>query len=123
MDGKALPDGYYDADVIVGPNWEENKTIASFPSGFEGKQTIHLRSNRTRASVEHQNELQKWVIDYVPSDAPWNEQAFKSRLGPYEKSASILSPMHDAYYFPEADMTLIVNRVQQQVAIWRVGHA
>jgi hypothetical protein len=123
MDGKALPDGYYDADVMIGPKWEENKTIASYPSKFEAKQTIQLHSSRSRASVEHQNELQKWVIDNLPSDAPWNEGKFKSRLGPYEKSASSLSPMHDAYYFPDADMTLIVNKVQQQVTIWRVGHA
>ena len=123
MDGKALPTGRYDAGVIVGPKWVENKSIATLPENVESKCTVELNSGRTRASVERQNDLQKWVIDNVPSDAPWNEQKFKAKLGPYEKSPSTLSPLHDAYFFPNADMTLIVNRLRQEVSIWRIGHA
>lgn len=46
MDGKALPKGRYNAGVIVGPKWDENKTIASLPELLEVKQTIELRSGR-----------------------------------------------------------------------------
>lgn len=121
LDGKALPDGLYDATVIVGPRWDENKFIASLTKTLEAKQTVRFNSGRDRAALEQQNELQKWVIDNVPSNAPWNEQKYVAKLGTYQKSASSLSAPHDAYYFPNADMTLIVNRPRQEVTVWRVG--
>ena len=63
------------------------------------------------------------MIDNVPSDAPWSEEKFRTKLGPFEKSVSTLSPLHDAYYFSDADVTLIVNRFRHEVSIWRVGRA
>ncbi len=123
MDDKALPNGLYDAGVIVGPRWDENKAIASLTKIFEAKQTVRLHSGRERATVERQDTLQKWVIHNVPSDAPWNQQKYVAKLGPFKKSASSLSALHDAYYFPEADITLIVNRSRQEVSLWRVGRA
>jgi hypothetical protein len=123
MDGKALPKGDYDADVIVGPRWDENKIIASLPKNLEAKRTIALFSGPARASVEHRNKLQTWVMENVPADAPWDESRFKAKLGSYQKSVSTRSPLVDAYYFPEADMTLIVSRVSRVVLIWRAGNA
>src|ERR1035437_2831052 len=101
MDGKSLPTGSYDASVLIGTKWDENKSIANLSENLEAKQTIKLHSDRTTAFVKQKNELQTWIIENVPSNAPWNEQKFEAKLGSYERSASTLSPFDDAYYFPK----------------------
>ncbi len=123
MDGKALPKGSYDAGVIVGPKWDENKSIASLPKNLEAQRTITLFSGPARAFAQRRDNLQRWVLEDVFPDAPWNEEKFKAKLGRYQKSVSTRSPLVDAYYFPEADMTLIVSRVSHVVLTWRAGHA
>jgi hypothetical protein len=123
LDGKALPMGQYDAEVIVGPKWVENKSISTLPDILRAKQSIWLRSNRSQTAVKRMGELQGWVIENVPMDAPWDEARFVTKLGHYEKTQSDRSPYTDAYYFPDADMTLIVNHIQEKVLIWRVGVA
>jgi len=52
----------------------------------------------------------------------WNESQFVAKLGKFSKSASDLN-LHDAYYFEDADMTIIVSRVKNTVALWRMGRA
>jgi len=54
-------------------------------------------------------------------NTPWNENEFVARLGRYESTPSTMSRLHEALYFPDADMTLIVNRVRNEVTIWRMG--
>lgn len=100
MDGKALPKGSYDAGVIVGPKWDENKSIASLPKNLEAKRTIALFSGPARAFVQRRNKLQAWVIENVPMDAPWNEEKFKAKLGTYQKSVSTRSPMLTTFQRP-----------------------
>lgn len=122
-ENKPLPGGLYDVGVIVGPKWDENKVISALPTNLEAKQVISLKGSRTRVSAVRQLALQRWVMETLPTDAPWNERTLKAKLGPYTKEPATLSPFHDAYYFPEADTTLIVNRVQHVVSIWRFGKA
>jgi hypothetical protein len=123
LDGKALPNGRYDAEVTIGPKWDENKSIASLSGNLVAKQSIEFKSGRSQRAVKRMGELQGWVMENVPADAPWNEARFVAHLGHYEKAHSDLSSFQDAYYFPDADMTLIVNRVQGRVSIWRPGRA
>ena len=121
MDGKPLAAGSYDADVIVGTKWKGNEAIASLPQNVEAKQTLVLSGTRTVSEVVRKDALQKWVIETVSANTPWNEAQFRAKLGSYEKVPSTLSRLHDAYYFPQADMTLIVNRLRREVSVWRVG--
>lgn len=57
----------------------------------------------------------------VISGTPWDQSDFQKRLGKAVKRHSDLSHLHDAYYFPGADMTLIVNRFKNEVSVWRMG--
>jgi hypothetical protein len=65
--------------------------------------------------------MQKWVMENVISGTPWNEAAFRQQLGRSEKYPSTMSHLHDAYYFPTPDMTLLVNRLKGEVSVWRFG--
>ena len=122
LDGKPLPKGNYDASILVGPKWTQNTAISSLPSNIEAKQTVVLGGSRSAASVRQKDDLQRWAVDNVPSNEPWSAARFRAKLGPYSESPSTLSPLHDAYYFPQADMTLIVNRVRDEVSIWGTGN-
>ena len=57
----------------------------------------------------------------IGMNVPWNRENFEARLGPAQKGPSTMSRLHDAYYFPNADMTFLVNRLKNEVTVWRVG--
>ena len=52
----------------------------------------------------------------------WDQSQFVKRLGKFEKSASTLN-LHDAFFFPDTDMTFIVSRVKKTITVWRFGQA
>jgi hypothetical protein len=122
---KPLPKGRYEAEVSFYPRWgAEQSPAARGAPQLRAVQTVTLRgSGISRAEAELRNERQKWVMGNVNMNSPWDEGAYVARLGPYEKSPADLSRLHDAYYFPGADMTLIVNRLRGEVTIWRMGRA
>ena len=74
-------------------------------------------------AVKSRNAKKIWVMENIIMNMPWDEKAMVEQLGQYEKSDSTLSHLHDAYFFPEADMTLIVNRFKHEITIWRSGRA
>lgn len=118
-----LPAGDYVAAVAFYPRWgaEGNARAAGAPE-LRASQPVTLRaSGVSRAAAQARNARQVWVMENVIVGTPWDEAAFVKRLGPYEKSPAELSHLHDAYYFPGADMTLIVNRLRNEVSIWRTG--
>lgn len=52
----------------------------------------------------------------------WNENQFVEKLGPFSKTDSELNHQ-DAYYFKKTDTTIIVSRIKNTVATWRMGRA
>lgn len=122
---RPLPRGSYEAEISFYPRWgaARNSAAAAAPE-LNAVQAITLQgSGMARADAELRNERQRWVMENVVMHTPWNEASFVDRLGRYEKSQAELSHLHDAYYFPGADMTLIVNRLLGEVTIWRMGRA
>ena len=119
-----LPSGDYEAGVAFYPRWGAtgNPAAARAPE-LTASQTVRLAASGTsRASAERKNVLQGWVMENVPMNTPWNEAQYVARLGRYQKRPSTMSHLHDAYYFPEADMTLIVNRLRNEITTWRMGN-
>lgn len=53
-------------------------------------------------------------------DTPWDETFFTVQLGPFEKMRSANFNL-DAYYFPDAGVTLLVNTPGSRVVTWRKG--
>jgi hypothetical protein len=119
-----LPSGDYDAEVSFYPRWgaENGNPAAKTAPELEAKVRITLGgSGESRAATERRNELQRWVMGNIGMNVPWNRGNFEARLGPAKKGPSTMSRLHDAYYFPDADMTLLVNRLKDEVTVWRMG--
>ena len=120
---RALPRGRYDAEVHFYPRWGAagNPAAQEAPELQASTQIVLEGSGQSRASAERRDELQQWVMSNLDMNTPWNENEFVARLGRYESTPSTMSRLHEALYFPDADMTLIVNRVRNEVTIWRMG--
>lgn len=128
-DKEILPTGEYEAQVDFYPNWgAENgnpeaarapRLTATVPVQIRGKSTDPM----TVEQANRRNNMQKWVMGTVGMNEPWDRTRFEEKLGRCEKGPSTLSKLHDAYYCPEADVTLIVNRVRDEMTIWRLGKA
>lgn len=120
-----LPRGEYVADVQFYPRWGAagNSAAANLPE-LRAEDRVDLRgAGGSRADAELRNERRRWVMGTLGMNEPWDERAFVARLGEYQKYPSDLSHLHDAYYFPGADVTLLVNRLRQEVTVWRLGRA
>ena len=120
-----LPGGDYEARVTFYPRWgaEGNEPARSAPEMTDMVKLRLVASGELRADAEGRNVKQVWLMENVIIGTPWNEGEFVAKLGKYRKAKSTLSQLHDAYYFPAADMTLIVNRLKNEVTTWREGEA
>ena len=119
-----LPSGEYDAKVSFYPRWgaENGNPAAKSAPELEAADRITLGgSGENRADAERRNELQRWVMGNIGMNVPWNRENFEARLGQARKGPSTMSRLHDAYYFRDADMTFLVNRLKNEVTIWRMG--
>jgi len=128
LDGRSeeLPSGEYTADITFYPRWgAENgsKQAKAINQKISGAVDVTLSgSGESRDQADQRNVAQKWVMENVIVGTVWNESQFVQRMGQFEKSASTLS-LHDAFFFPETNMTIIVSRVKNTVATWRLGKA
>lgn len=123
LNDKPLPSAEYEASVNFYSNWgaKGNPAAASAPD-LEGKTVFKLAaSGGTAKDAMLLKERQKWVMLNVDPRTQWDRADFEKRLGKSQKRQSDLSHLHDAYYFPGADMTLIVNRLKNEVSVWRLG--
>lgn len=121
-----LPSGNYEAVVSFYQRWgakNGNPAAAPIPD-MEAKQLIAIEGSGDSADlVRSRNKMQMWVMENFVMNSPWDERYYVERLGNYEKSKATMSHLHDAYYFPRADMTLLVNRLKNDVTVWRLGRA
>ena len=121
-----LPSGEYTADVTFYPRWgAENGTeqAKAITQEIIGAVDVTLSgSGESKGQVDQRNIAQRWVMENVSIGTDWNESQFVQRMGQFEKSASTLN-LHDAFFFPDTDMTIIVSRVKNTVATWRMGRA
>lgn len=123
---KPLPNTSYMAEVQFFPSWGAGgNSAAQKAPELQAKAQIELQNlgstSVSAISVIQKNERRKWVMENVNMRMPWDEKKFVAKLGDYEKSPASMSPLHDAYYFSNADMTLVVNRVRNEVTVWRDG--
>ena len=128
LDGESenLPAGEYIAEVTFYPRWgAENGPAEAMEINEEIEGNIDFRltgSGESKSQADQRNVDQMWVMENVIIGTLWNENQFIERLGQFSKSEAALN-FHDAYYFPRADMTIIVNRLKNSVSIWRTGQA
>jgi hypothetical protein len=120
---KPLPAATYNATVEFHPNWSENVAVKGVPKLHAEKQFQLIGSGGSAADTVRLNERQRWVISNVAQDTHWNRAAFEQRLGKSIKGRSVLSHLHDAYYFPGAGMTMLVNRTENKVTTWEKGNS
>tara|TARA_R110002074_G_scaffold364682_1_gene538196 strand:- start:423 stop:1250 length:828 start_codon:yes stop_codon:yes gene_type:complete len=139
LDGKDenLPAGEYYVEVAFYPEWgaDDGPTEAKrINSEIIGQADVSLTgSGESKAQTDAKNDAKydasEWAMENAGIGAPWNEDQFVAKLGPFKKSASELNLtaapgfLFDAYYFEYVDMTIIVSRATKKVVIWRDGLA
>lgn len=125
-EGANLPAGEYTAEVTFYPRWgaeSGSQEAKEIEEEIIGEADIRLAgSGESKSQADQRNVAQMWVMENVIFRTPWSESQFVQRLGRFSKSEADLN-FHDAYYFPEADMTIIVNRLKNSVTVWRMGRA
>lgn len=124
-----LPSGEYEARVDFYPRWgfqDELSRSTGISEDLEDSQDITLSgTGESAADAQERENSQKWVMANVISGYAWTETEWTERFGDYEElPIERFNPniMH-AYYFPELDMTIFVNRLKGEIAHWRVGKA
>lgn len=122
-----LPSGEYQTEVTFYPKWgakNGNELASKIQTAISGSASIELStSNESAEKTVEFNGKQSWVMDNVAIETPWDENKFKTALGNFEelqvtnRNAGIIK----VYYFPEADMTIFVNKLKKSVLTWRMG--
>lgn len=126
-DAKKLPAGDYIAEISYYQRWgsENGNAGAAGVSDMEAQVPLKLKGFGGGAvsaeAAKQKDEMQRWVMGNLGMNEDWDPARFEARLGPSRKGPSTLSKLHDAYYYPQADVTLIVNRVRNEMTIWRLG--
>lgn len=125
-DGEPLPSGRYDLEATFYPRWSgdvgppEAKGIKREITAVRA--IVIGGSGETADQAIAKKEAQRWVMETVTMDYPWDQAAFEKRLGPATKHAvTNRNSLIVAYYFKRADMTIFVNTYYGQVSTWRVG--
>jgi len=123
---KKLPSGDYMAEVTFFPRWgakKGNPKASNIKQQISDSVELRLKgSGESSSDVDQRNKLQKWVMENVIIGTIWNKRTFVKQLGSYERIKADRN-LHEAYYFPEADMTIIVNIYKGTVSVWRMGRA
>lgn len=120
---KPLPVGEYEAEVFFNYRYAKNPKAASIKGNHEARADVgRLGAGESAETADERNRLQRWVMENVITGTAWNEREFVERLGAFEKFKPDLN-LHEAYYFPKADMTLLVNTLKGEATVWRMGRA
>ena len=84
-------------------------------------------SGESREVAVNREEGQRWVMENVRGNHPWDEASFVKRFGAYQEvplTAGSWNPeIIHMYYFPAIDMTFMVNVPKKEIATWRMGKA
>ncbi|MBN7763685.1 hypothetical protein JYP52_21335 [Nitratireductor aquibiodomus] len=125
MEGEGLPSGDYTADVTFYPDWgakDGPREAKSITNEIIGVDDVTLGgAGESIEEADRRNNAQRWVMMNVSSGTPWDATLFVEKLGDFQKTEAALN-LHDAYYFPVADMTIIVSRLKNTVTTWRDGN-
>ena len=121
-----LPAGDYMAEVTFYPRWgaeNGNPKAKAVKEDISDSTEIRLAgSGESVSDAQARNESRNWVFENVIMGTPWDEQVFVQQLGKYEKITADRN-LHEGFYFPKVDMTMIVNTYKKEVSIWRIGRA
>lgn len=120
-----LPTGEYTAEVNFYPRWgaqNGNPAAQKAPEISAATSITLVGSGENPVAAKRRNELQRWVMNNMGANEVWDQNSFEKRLGKARKGPSTMSHLHDAYYFPDANITFLVNRLKGEVTVWRMGN-
>ncbi len=105
------------------PNWKENKALKNIPKIHTEKLITLTGSGKTVEEVTKKRDQQMWVMENVILKYPWDKIALERKLGKSIKGkASLQLRHHEAYYFPDIDITMNVNTLLKEVTTWDIGN-
>ena len=124
-----LPKGKYDALASFYPRWgfkDATSRATGISEDLETSQMLVLGgSGESATAVQFRKNGQSWVMANVTMGDHWNGKVWTQQFGQYHElsldrgNPDILKP----YYFPRIDITLIVDVVENKIAVWRLGKA
>lgn len=119
----SMPSATYNATVDFYPKWKGNESLRDLPRLHAEKLIQLTGSGKTKESVIQKSERQKWVMKNVILKYPWDKKSLERRLGKSIKGKTRLQRNHhEAYYFPDTDVTMNVNTLLNEVTIWDIGN-
>jgi len=125
----ALPAGLYDVEVSFHPLWAQNRALAAklnLSDSLAGVAQVRLGgSGASVASAKKKQEAQRWVMMNVNIGDKWDSSFYTKKFGAYRELplASGNPRILKMYYFPQIDMTFMVNVYKGEIAVWRMGKA
>jgi hypothetical protein len=124
-EGKDLPNGDYDVIVQFNPAWAAEPDASPLLSEFTRKITDATRVRLTDGKIsakeaDARNRARYWLMTTFYADMPWKESKFVQHLGRYELIPAEWGH-HKGYYFPKADMTVLVNLLTKTASAYRDG--
>ena len=121
-----LPSGEYVAEVTFYPRWgakNGNQKASIIKQEISDAVGLRLKgSGESSSDAIERNKSQMWVMENFTVGTIWNERDFVRRLGKYERIKADRN-LHEGFYFPKADMTILVNTYKGTVLTWRMGRA
>lgn len=123
QNGKRLPSGKYVAEIDYFQRWGANSNPAAreLPD-MSAKSEVHLGgSGETASHARSKVAMQRWVLGEMDFNRPWSDAELRSKLGPFTCYDSTNAVLSQVCYFPEADLSLFVDRNRHKVFTSKLG--
>lgn len=122
-----IPQGDYEVDATFYPRWgfKDGNKIEDIVEPIASETHVLALTGSGESSEAHlnRNEGQMWVMDNISVGTPWEPESLRARFGEWEEfPATKRNPdIIKNYYFPDIDMTIVVNKLKGEAVTWSNG--
>jgi len=116
-----LPAGLYDVALTIHPRWVRLGGAWQVARGglLEAWTQIPLAPGEEAVDARRPPPDTRFLTALI--GAAWRPEAVQTALGPMREQPTLFPDWSGRYYFPEADVTLAVDRRSGRLATWRPG--
>jgi hypothetical protein len=121
-----LPTGTYDVEATFYPLWGAKngpEAAQAISTEISASKPLSLRgSGEPSTKAIHRKEARYWLMSSTAMGDAWNLSKFETKLGKGEEfKPTGANDLVTAYYFPDADVTLFVNKYKNEMMTYRMG--
>lgn len=122
---ESLPKGNYEARVFFNSRYAKNPQAAAIKGSYKPTCELGtLGSGESAAARMKREQQQRWVMENIIGGDAWSPIEWWWRFGKSEEvplDAGLNPRVLKAFYFPDIDMTFIVNTLKGEITAWRLG--